>query len=421
MNIPILEQQKAEIVTRMKTAHDEEKMDEFKKLKTEFETLQTRIENQQFLDEQSVSNAPKKDKSEQDLSTRIAKEYDLGKASQFAKHDRWEGLEGEVQQELRANPVNKKHPTNAVLIPNELQTRAVTASDSISTESFRPQEFLPVLRDQSIAMALGARQIAGIGEKIRIPKQGAATSASWQSETGATTATDMAFVSPIELEPHRLSYYTSHSDQVLRESGGGIPIQRLIVEEGQRALADKLDESIFSTNTTQEANAPTQLWKVGSVGSITARTRTGDTNGKDLTYADVLALAGESADANLPMMRPGFAINYKTERKLKQTRKLTGSTDSIVVFMDGMVDRYPTQISNRVTDTFRKGTKDVSVMFYSSDWQYLVVAVWGNTALIVDPYTSAPSSTVRLVWNQFVDYKILRDEAFAWYDSVLTA
>ena len=421
MNMPILEQEREKIVTRMRQAHTDEKQDEFDNLRSEVEKIDKRIANQKFLDEQSISNAPEKDKSEQDLSTRIAKEYDLGKATHYAKHDRWEGLEGEVQQELRANPVNKKHPTHAVLIPNELQTRAVTTSDNISTESFRPQEFLPVLRDRSIAMALGARQITGMGEKVRIPKQGAATSASWQSETGATSATDMAFVSPIELEPHRLSYYTSHSDQVLRESGGGLPIQRLIVEEGQRALADKLDASIFSTNTTQEANAPTQLWKVGSVGSITARSRANDTNGKAITYDDLLELAGVSADANLPMMRPGFAINFKTQRKLKQTRKLTGSTDSMTVYMNGMIDGYPTQVSNRVTDTYRKGSKDVSVIFYSSDWQYLVIAVWGNTALIVDPYTSAPSSTVRLVWNQFVDYKILRDEAFTWYDSVLLA
>ena len=420
MTLPILEKERSDLVTRMKVAHEDNRQDDFDELKTKLESIDKRISNQQFLDQQSVRSVP--DKEEVNQSNRVVKEYDLGKAMRHASSDRWDGLEGEVQQELRANPNNKRHPVNAVLIPDELSARAITAGtvgDNTLTESFRPQEFLPVLRDRSIAGALGARMIAGTGDKIRIPRQGAATTASWQTETGAVTATDMTFLTPIELEAHRLSYHTSHSDQIIRESGGGLPIQRIIIEEGQRALADKLDASIFSANTAQETNAPTQLWKVGSVGSITARSRSNDTNGKAVTYDDILELAGSSADANLPMMRPGFAINTKTQRKLKQLRKLTGSTDSVTVFMNGRIDEYPTQISNRVNDAYSKGTGSVSLMFYSSDWQYLVIATWGSTALIVDPYSSAPSSTIRLIWHQFVDYKILRDGAFAWYDSVL--
>lgn len=421
MTLPLLEQEREQLVTRMAQAHTDDKQDVFDNLKEEVSRIDKKISNQQYLDQQSVRSMPKA-KADKDQSTRIAEEYDLGKALRQATTGVWDGLEGETQAELRSKPTNSKHPHNAVLVPDELQTRAVTAgSQGANTlhSDFRPQEYLPVLRDRSIAGALGVRMIAGMGDKIRIPRQGPATTASWQTETSAVTATDMTFQTPIELEAHRLSYHTSHSDQIIRESGGGLPIQRLIIEEGQRALADKVDASIFSTNSAQETNAPTQLWKVGTIGSIAARSRTGDTNGKVISYDDILQLAGSSADANLPMMRAGFAINYKTMRKLKQLRKLTGSTDSMTIFQNGSIDGYPTQLSNRVTDSFTKGTGTVSVMFYSSDWQYLVIATWGNTALIVDPYSSAPSATIRLVWSQYLDYKILRDDAFAWYDSVL--
>lgn len=421
MTIPIMQEQRDQLMKRARKAVDESKMDEFDKIKDEITQIDKRISAQQFVDSAKLSNA--KEPSDKANSNRIARDYDLGKALRCAMSGRFEGLEGEVQAELRTKPGNNKHVANAVLVPDELmETRAVTAStagDNTLTESFRPQEFLPVLRDRSIAMTLGARGISGLGDKIRIPRQGAATSASWQSETSAVTATDMAFLAPIELEAHRISYHTSHSDQIIRESGGGLPIQRLIIEEAQRAMADKIDASIFATNTTQEANAPTQLWKVGTVGSIAARSRSNDTNGKAVTYDDILQLTGTSADANLPMMRSGFAINFKTQRKLKQLRKLTGSTDSMTVYQNGTIDGYPTQISNRVTDSFSKGTGSVSVMFYSSDWQYLVIATWGSTALIIDPYTKADESTVRLIWHQFMDWGILRDGAFTWYDSVL--
>ena len=421
MTIPIMQEQRDQLMTRAREAVNENKMDEFDKIKHEITQIDKRISAQQFVDSAKLSKA--REPSDKANSNRIAREYNLGKALRCAMSGRFEGLEGEVQAELRTKPGNNKHVANAVLVPDELmETRAVTAStagDNTLTESFRPQEFLPVLRDRSIAMTLGARGISGLGDKIRIPRQGAATSASWQSETSAVTATDMAFLAPIELEAHRISYHTSHSDQIIRESGGGLPIQRLIIEEAQRAMADKIDASIFATNSTQETNAPTQLWKVGTVGSIAARSRTNDTNGKSVTYDDILQLAGASADANLPMMRSGFAINFKTQRKLKQLRKLTDSTDSMTVYQNGTIDGYPTQISNRVTDSFSKGTGTVSAIFYSSDWQYLVIATWGSTALIIDPYTKADESTVRLIWHQFMDWGILRDEAFTWYDSVL--
>ena len=424
-NVLLLEKEREGLVTRMRVAHEEDREEDFKELKEKVVKINDRIADQQFVDEQSLRAMPKQDKEETNLSLRVAQDYDLGKAIQNAKHERWDGLEGEVQQELRSLPANKRHASNAVLIPNELQQRAVTTtstpSTAVATESFRPQEFLPVLRDKSIAGALGVRMIQGMGDKVRIPKQGAATTAEWQTETGTATEKTMAFLAPIEFEPRRMTYYTQHSDQIVRESGGGLPIQRLIIEEAQRALADKLDDSIFRTGTAQETNAPAQLWKNGSIGSISPRTRTGDTNGKAITYDDILKLKLDIAQDNLPMMRPGFAINPDTVVKLKQTLRIASNTNSDTIIPQGstMIDGYPTQVSNRVTNAQTKGTGTTSVMFYSTDWQYLVLCTWGSTALIVDPYSSAPSSQVRLVWHQFLDYKILRDEAFGWYDSLL--
>ena len=86
-----------------------------------------------------------------------------------------------------------------------------------------------------------------------------------------------------------------------------------------------------------------------------------------------------------------------------------------------MIDGYPSQFSTRITSTFKRGTGNCSPVLYSTDWQYLVFCMWGNQSLIVDQYTAAPSGQVRLIWHAFLDYKILRDDAFSWYDSVLTA
>ena len=425
MTIPIMQEQRDQLMTRAREAVDDNKLDEFEKIKGDITALDKRISAQQFVDSAKLSKA--KEPADKANSTRIAKEYDLGKALRCAMSGRFEGLEGEVQSELRSNPANSKHVTNAVLVPDELlQTRAITGATigaNTLTESFRPQEFLPSLRDRTIAGALGIRMISGTGDKIKIPRQSGTTTASWVAETGAVSATDMQFQVPLELEAKRLSYHTSHSDQIIRESGGGLPIQSIIIEEGQRALALEVDKRIFYTATTAPTSGPAPIFKNGTNGgAVSASTQSGtSTNGKTPTYLDLLALIGSPEDANLPMMRPGWAINFKTYRKYKVTRKLDASTDSVTIANNNQLDGYPTQISNIVPSNLAKGTgTGLSAMFYSSDWQYLILATWGSTALIVDPYSKADESTVRLIWHQFMDFKVTRENAFAWYSDVIT-
>lgn len=429
MNVLILEKEREGLVTRMREAHEDNRDDDYKELKDKVVKINDKIAEQQFVDEQSLRSAPKADVDETKMSARIKQEYDLPKALlQAYDGQQLDGLEGEVQTELRSKPHNKKHSARAVLIPDELwEQRAVTAGATgaqVATESFRPQEFLPALRDRSISQALGARMISGTGNKIKIPRQDAATTASWVSETGAVANTDMAFQAPLELEAKRLAYRTSHSDELLRESGGGLAIQRIILEEGARAMALELDKRIFYVGSTAPTSGPAPMLKVGSNGGeINQSTQSGtSTNGKLPTYGDILSLVSASQDANMPMMRPGFAINYKTMRKYKETRRLTGSTDDVTIFSNGMLDGYPTQVSNIVPSNLSKGsaTNSLSALVYSSDWQYLVIASWGSTSLIVDPYSLAEQATTRLVWAQYLDFKVLRPSAFAWYADVLT-
>ena len=114
-----------------------------------------------------------------------------------------------------------------------------------------------------------------------------------------------------------MTYYTQISDQAIRESGMGLPIQQIVVDEAQAALADKIDSSVFSFNgtgqavTTQETHAPDQLWKVGTVGSIARTARTADTNGKALTYTELLALKrGSTRSAKHAHDEAGVRIEF---------------------------------------------------------------------------------------------------------------
>ena len=251
MSTPIWEAERAQLITRMQEAHSQDNQERFESLKSDVQKIDKKLENQSYLDEQSIRSA-KDNNADKAQSSRVVSDYNLGKALRHAARGGvWDGIEGEMQSELRSQAGGDKHPENAVLIPNELfEQRTVTSGASwamVSTESYRSEEFLKVLRNRTISSALGARQIQGVSSKVKIPRQGNETMASWQTEVGTVAESTMTFLAPIELEAHRLSYTTSHSDQVVREQTGGLPIQRLIIEEGALAMSQAIDNAIFAT------------------------------------------------------------------------------------------------------------------------------------------------------------------------------
>ena len=425
MTLPILEKERAGLVKKMQDAFDKKDQPVFDELRGHVETLNKRIADQQYLDQQSTRLAPT-ETADRNRQQEVAEKWNLGRAIKCAESKRWDGIEGETNLELRGHPANKDHPSNAILIPDSLDKRGVTAGTegaNTLTEDFREQDFLKVLRSKSILMSLGARQIMSNTAKVKIPRQSnTPTRAQWATEIGEATEQTMTFATPYEMSAHRLTYYTQISDQIVRESGSALPIQDIVISEGQAAMALELDHAFFAVGATQVANAPDQIWKNGTVGQITAIDRgSAATAGKKLTYDEILDMKLGTQTSNQPQMRMGFAINPQTEKVLKQTRKISGSTDSITVMQGQMVDGYPTQSSTIVPANLSKGSgSNLSAMFFSSDWNHVVVCFFGNQALTIDPYTQARTAQLRLIWHSFLDFTIVRPDSFSWYNDIIT-
>ena len=418
---PILIEKRATLLDQLRTAVDAEEFQQadVDELRGKIDEIDKRLEAQNYVDQQSRA------KSQDEQFSDTARGYDLRKAILGVIDGKLTGREAEINTELKAS--NPKAAGNALLIPDEVfEKRTLTSPDTsagkVLTESFRPGEFLRALRPMSVASAAGVRFFGGTGDKVLFPRQNAVSIPTWQTETGTVTDTDISFSDPIEFVPKRLSCSSSYSEMLLRQSGGGVPIQSTIVTDVMREMALAIDAQVFvggqvaSGTVTDVGNAPNN----GILRKITSSSTLGATTSA-VTYEDVLSLKLATKEANAPMSRPGFVTSPQVANKLMLTRLFSGANDSTTIMgFDGMVIGYPTQVTTTIPRDLQEKTtspaNNASALIWSSDWSQIAVCNWGNLSMIVDIYTSAKSGIINLIWSQYLDIQIIRSEAFAYLD-----
>lgn len=209
---------------------------------------------------------------------------------------------------------------------------------------------------------------------------------------------------------------SSYSEQLIRQSGGGVPIQQTIINDAMTSIAEAVDKQILATSASV-TNAPDGLLRL-----LTAVNRSTSTNGKAISADNIYDAIASSDEKNTSGLRPGFATNFKVTKKLQVMRPLTGSTDSNVIYQNGQILGYPAGISNIMSSGETKGTgTNLSTFIWSSDWQTAVVCVWGQMGMLVDPYSSAHQGTIRLIWNHYLDFKLARTEPWYLLNDIITA
>ena len=138
----------------------------------------------------------------------------------------------------------------------------------------------------------------------------------------------------------------------------------------------------------------------GVTGPFVAPTTTLTYSGAAPTYKEICNLVG-SVDATgiVPGPTAAFVMNNTTKAALKATPR--GSGDRMVIEND-MIDGVPVF----VTEYAPANT------VYFGYFSYCLVGQFGDSNLIVDPYTLAKKNQVQFTLNTFFDIKAARAQAF---------
>jgi HK97 family phage major capsid protein len=335
--------------------------------------------------------------------------YSLVRAINQAAAGRLDGLELEASQEI-ANRSGKA--ASGFYVPCDLLTerRAMSVTGSGGTlggelVGTEVRGLLEALRPVSQVIRAGATLFSGLTSNISLPKQSAASTASWKAEN-AELDESTPTIEQISLIPNRVGCFIELSNQLLIQSVESV--ENFIRRDLLGAIGTALDAAAL--NGTGTSNQPLGLLATTSgIGDVP-----GGTDGASPTWAHICALVGMVAAANADTGSLGFITNSAVAAKLRCSAKVSG-TDSRMILKGNTLLDFPVLFSNNILATGDKGSSTgVCSSIIYGDWSQILIGQFGQGVdLIVDRFSKATTGITRIIANSYCDTAIRRPESFA--------
>lgn len=288
-------------------------------------------------------------------------------------------LINETKKEMRAGGMN---PTAAIVLP--LEARALTVTDEEGDLAHVEwQSIMQPLFAKMILGEIGATQISANSE-IKLPILSKAN-AQWVNEVGASGGTSPAATSAT-FKPHRLTCTVPLSNALLSVDGN-LGVENAVLENILGAMAEKLQDSIFSTATGVTNQQPAGIFS-GLTASAVA------------DFEDVTGLEANLEEANVSDIK--YVLSAKSKAAFRSMIKGTNGTD--MVFSHGEMDGAKAVATSSISGE----------TFAAADWKYLYSVVFNGMEIVVDRLTRAPFGETLLTVAMFADYKFVKPDALVY-------
>lgn len=318
------------------------------------------------------------------------------------------GFEAELSADLeRQLPANAKRH-GGIFVPLRLQQRAAIAealynvsTKGSSTVFTQPGEFIDLLRNQAVAVQLGAQVMAGLTSPVSFPKQTGAASAYWMPENDGTDVTaSNATLGSVSLTPKTLQATTAFSRQLMAQSS--IDVEQFIRNDLAASHALAWDRAVLHGSGSN--NEPTGIYSAASVNSIAM--------GGTPTYGKLIDMVTEVLKDNALMGNLAFCTTPGMAGKLAQT-VVAASTDSRMIWTgplnEGQVVGYRALATNQVLATLGSGS-DHGVIF--GNWGDVMIGTWGALEIVVDPYALKKQGMIEVTSFQLADIALRHPQSF---------
>jgi HK97 family phage major capsid protein/HK97 family phage prohead protease len=224
--------------------------------------------------------------------------------------------------------------------------------------------FIDILRNRSVAMAMGARVLSGLVGNVTFPRQTGKVTVTWQGGEGTSvTAADQA-LGQLSMTPKTCIAITDVSEQLLAQSS---PSAEAFV------MADLAADVAIDGVDAATING------TGGAQPLGIKNTTGVTTGQDAaaaTYAKVLAFVSTAGAANAIRGNPGWVTNTAGAAVLMQKQRFS-STDTPLWegnMLNGSVVGFNAMSSEQLASA--------NLIFGS--WDELVIGEWGVLELSMD-------------------------------------
>ncbi len=307
-----------------------------------------------------------------------------------------------------------KDPQGIFVPPEVLQHRDMTvgtpsAGGHLVATEHMGANFIDVLRQASMVMALGATNLAGLTGNVAIPRKTGTATVYWVPENGAPPPSAIA-LDQIGLTPKTVAGYSDYSRRLLQQATPDI--ESLLRRDFAETIAVELDRVvIIGAGTSTE---PRGILNTSGIGSVAI-----GANGGPITWDHVLQLEEALVAAHADASSIAYLTTTKVRRKLKGTTKVPSDAGAGFIWENGQegfgtVNTYRAAASTNVPSNLVKGTSGaVCSAVLAGDFSQVYIGNWGGLDILIDPYTLGTSGAQRIIALQDVDVALRLAACFA--------
>lgn len=271
----------------------------------------------------------------------------------------------------------KRELTSSILIPAEVLQRPLgegaQQSRAMATQpgskggfmvGVQNMGFIDILRNRSVAMAMGARVLSGLQGNVTFPRQTGKVSVTWQGGDGASiTAADQA-LGQLSMTPKTCIAITDVSEQLLAQASPSAEAF-VMADLANDVAIDGVDNAVINGT--------------GGAQPLGIKNTTGITSGQDsatATYAKVLAFPATAGGANAIRGNPGWVTNTAGAAVLMQRARFSNTDTPVWVgnMMDGVLVGFRAMSSEQLASG--------NLIFGS--WDEIIIGEWGVLELSMD-------------------------------------
>ena len=262
--------------------------------------------------------------------------------------------------------------------------------------------FIDILRNQLSVMACGARMLTGLNGNIAIPRQTGAATAFWVTEGNAPTESQQA-LDQVAMTPKTAGGFVDVSRRMLLQSS--IDVEAFVRADLAAIIALAID--MGALNGPGTGGAPRGVLQTAGIGSVPI-----GANGGNPTWDNIVDLESAIYVANSNVEGMAYLTNAKMRGRLKKTPELA-NTAALPIWRAGEVNGYRAVATNQVPGNLTKGSGTNLSAILFGNFADVLIGMWGGLDLLVDPFTSSTTGTVRFIALQDVDVALRRLESFA--------
>lgn len=341
-------------------------------LRAEYDALKPQISRAEVLAEAERREAGTPVHGDAQLTQELRTKFSLGRAvaGMAGLPVEW-GFEREMQVELAKRGGRS---AEGVLIPAEIfETRVLTtsaASELVSTDH-RPDLYVSALVASSVVRSLGATVLSGLTGNVSIPRETDSPAIGWVAENTALSSDDANF-DAVTLSPKHAGALTEWSRNMLMQSSPDV--EALMRRMLSRNLALAIDTAAIQGGGTNE---PTGILATSGIQTQAFDTRIENTTAPMIVKCDV---------ANVGMERRAFL----TSNSVKHAALLAVDGDGNPKGIPTLFYNEAVTFSNQVPEDLGAGNDEFGLIY--ADWSELLLGIWSEIDLLVNPYESTAYS-----------------------------